>query len=198
MLITDWLSTCVISIVRLMVVLNAYKFPSADFTWVFVGPSTWTAVEINIGVVSGRWLILTCNCFLWLCLACLPSLRALMGLAKQKSDNQESCFKNSKSHSMPWSKRSQPQYLDKPELQPTGIGVTTTIEATENRQWSEQWLEGTSFGLLRYVGLIGMDKQKLSIEQEMFNSWIDQPIILHQRRQPINSLLLILFSSFGK
>ena len=190
MLITDWLSTCAISIVRLIVVLDAYKVPSADFTWVFVRPSTWTAVEINIGVVSGRWLLLTCNCLVWLCLACLPSLRALMGLVKQKSCNQENCFKNSKSYSIPWSKRSQPQYLDKSELQPTGIGVTTTIEATESWWWSERW-EGASFGLLRYVGLIRMDKQQLSIQQEVFNSWIDQPVILHQRRQPIKSLLLI-------
>ncbi|KAM5471791.1 hypothetical protein MauCBS54593_003197 [Microsporum audouinii] len=42
--------------------LRAYKVPSIDVTWVFIGPSTWTAVETNIGVVS----------------ACLPSLRPLL------------------------------------------------------------------------------------------------------------------------
>lgn len=34
--------------------LDSYKVPSMDVTWVFVGPSTWTAVEVNIGIVSGR------------------------------------------------------------------------------------------------------------------------------------------------
>lgn len=35
--------------------LDAYKVPSIDVTWVFIGPSTWTAVETNIGVVSGMF-----------------------------------------------------------------------------------------------------------------------------------------------
>lgn len=34
--------------------LDAYKVPSLDVTWVFIGPSTWTAVETNIGIVSGE------------------------------------------------------------------------------------------------------------------------------------------------
>ena len=34
--------------------LDAYKVPSNDVTWVFIGPSTWTAVETNIGIVSGK------------------------------------------------------------------------------------------------------------------------------------------------
>ncbi|EEQ28754.1 conserved hypothetical protein [Microsporum canis CBS 113480] len=53
---------CIISIIRLIIMLRAYKVPSIDVTWVFIGPSTWTAVETNIGVVS----------------ACLPSLRPLL------------------------------------------------------------------------------------------------------------------------
>ncbi|EGD98237.1 integral membrane protein [Trichophyton tonsurans CBS 112818] len=53
---------CIISIIRLTIMLDAYKVPSIDVTWVFIGPSTWTAVETNIGVVS----------------ACLPSLRPLL------------------------------------------------------------------------------------------------------------------------
>lgn len=50
-------SICIISIVRLIIMLNAYKVPSLDETWVFVGPSKWTAVETNIGIVSGVLLI---------------------------------------------------------------------------------------------------------------------------------------------
>ena len=34
--------------------LESYKTPSMDVTWVFIGPSTWTAVETNIGIVSGN------------------------------------------------------------------------------------------------------------------------------------------------
>jgi hypothetical protein len=34
--------------------LESYKTPSVDVTWVFIGPSTWTAVETNIGIVSGN------------------------------------------------------------------------------------------------------------------------------------------------
>ncbi|RAK99402.1 putative integral membrane protein [Aspergillus ibericus CBS 121593] len=59
---------CIISIVRLVIMLNAYKVPSLDETWVFVGPSKWTAVETNIGIVS----------------ACLPSLRPIITLMKKK------------------------------------------------------------------------------------------------------------------
>ncbi|RAL08854.1 putative integral membrane protein [Aspergillus homomorphus CBS 101889] len=59
---------CIISIVRLVIMLNAYKVPSLDETWVFVGPSKWTAVETNIGIVS----------------ACLPSLRPVLTFMKQK------------------------------------------------------------------------------------------------------------------
>ncbi|KAJ5371873.1 hypothetical protein N7517_003879 [Penicillium concentricum] len=43
---------CIISIIRLVVMLDSYKTPSVDVTWVFIGPSTWTAVETNIGIVS--------------------------------------------------------------------------------------------------------------------------------------------------
>jgi hypothetical protein len=46
------------SIVRLVVMLESYKIPSQDVTWVFIGPSTWTAVETNIGIVSGKFLFL--------------------------------------------------------------------------------------------------------------------------------------------
>lgn len=34
--------------------LDSYRVPSIDVTCVFIGPSTWTAVETNIGVVSGE------------------------------------------------------------------------------------------------------------------------------------------------
>lgn len=54
---TNMSSICIISIVRLVIMLNAYKTPSVDVTWVFIGPSTWTAVETNIGIVSGKLLL---------------------------------------------------------------------------------------------------------------------------------------------
>ncbi|EAW21037.1 putative integral membrane protein [Aspergillus fischeri NRRL 181] len=38
----------------LVIMLDSYRVPSIDVTWVFIGPSTWTAVETNIGVVSGE------------------------------------------------------------------------------------------------------------------------------------------------
>ncbi|KAJ5520830.1 hypothetical protein N7463_001283 [Penicillium fimorum] len=45
-------SICIISITRLVVMLDSYKTPSVDITWAVIDPSTWTAVETNIGIVS--------------------------------------------------------------------------------------------------------------------------------------------------
>lgn len=54
---------CIISIVRLYIMATQlFHTSSTDVTWLFIGSSTWTAVEVNIGIVS----------------ACLPSLRPLL------------------------------------------------------------------------------------------------------------------------
>ncbi|KAL2045122.1 hypothetical protein ABVK25_012213 [Lepraria finkii] len=54
---------CIISIVRLYIMATQlFHTASTDVTWLFIGSSTWTAVEVNIGIVS----------------ACLPSLRPLL------------------------------------------------------------------------------------------------------------------------
>lgn len=63
--------------------LRAYKVPSIDVTWVFIGPSTWTAVETNIGVVSGilapSYIFTNCITLTFVTHeACLPSLRPLL------------------------------------------------------------------------------------------------------------------------
>lgn len=47
-------SICIISIVRLVVILESYKTLSMDVTWVFIGPSAWTAVETSMGIMSGN------------------------------------------------------------------------------------------------------------------------------------------------
>lgn len=53
---------CIISIVRLYIMATQlFHTQSTDVTWLFIGSSTWTAVEVNIGIVS----------------ACLPSLRPI-------------------------------------------------------------------------------------------------------------------------
>ncbi|KAL6718754.1 hypothetical protein ACLMJK_002988 [Lecanora helva] len=68
---------CIISIVRLYImVTQLFHTTSMDVTWIFIGSSTWTAVEVNIGIVS----------------ACLPSLRpiltAIFGKAPFASDQR--------------------------------------------------------------------------------------------------------------
>lgn len=53
---TDSLSNsiCIISIVRLYIMATQlFHTSSTDVTWLFIGSSTWTAVEVNIGIVSG-------------------------------------------------------------------------------------------------------------------------------------------------
>lgn len=34
---------------------------STDVTWLFIGSSTWTAVEVNLGIVSGKSLPVLSN-----------------------------------------------------------------------------------------------------------------------------------------
>ncbi len=47
-------SICIISIVRLWIMsTQLFGTDSTDFTWLFNDSSTWTAVETNIGIVSG-------------------------------------------------------------------------------------------------------------------------------------------------
>lgn len=47
-------SICIISIVRLYIMATQlFHTQSTDVTWLFIGSSTWTAVEVNIGIVSG-------------------------------------------------------------------------------------------------------------------------------------------------
>lgn len=57
---------------------------STDVTWVFNGSSIWTAVEVNIGIVSGILSRYPCTfsqlpeSSLTCTLACLPSLRPIL------------------------------------------------------------------------------------------------------------------------
>ncbi len=47
-------SICIISIVRLCIMTTQlFGTDSTDYTWLFIDSSTWTAVETNIGIVSG-------------------------------------------------------------------------------------------------------------------------------------------------
>ncbi|GFF44457.1 hypothetical protein IFM58399_07297 [Aspergillus lentulus] len=116
---------CVISIVRLVIMLDSYRVPSIDVTWVFIGPSTWTAVETNIGVVS----------------ACLPSLRPLLRLLDRDHGTQDSDSSPKKSaHSYGTlsstgkrSKRSKMQ--NDSELHLSTIDVTTTVDIEETYRY---------------------------------------------------------------
>lgn len=45
---------------------------STDVTWLFIGSSTWTAVEVNIGIVSGNFSAFTPFGESSLCITCLP------------------------------------------------------------------------------------------------------------------------------
>ncbi|KAI2885216.1 hypothetical protein CBS63078_11256 [Aspergillus niger] len=114
---------CIISIVRLIIMLNAYKVPSLDETWVFVGPSKWTAVETNIGIVS----------------ACLPSLRPVITLIKKTGSStkgvsqdgslQESYKCYSTLHSSGQrGKRGKRLGEDETALTLTAISVQTTLD----------------------------------------------------------------------
>lgn len=48
-------SICIIYIVRLCIMTTQlFHTSSTDLTWLFIGSSTWTAVETNIGIVSGN------------------------------------------------------------------------------------------------------------------------------------------------
>ena len=47
-------SICIISIVRLYIIATQlFHTSSTDVTWVSIGACTWTAVEVNIAIVSG-------------------------------------------------------------------------------------------------------------------------------------------------
>ncbi|XRM45278.1 hypothetical protein ABZX51_008378 [Aspergillus tubingensis] len=130
---------CIISIVRLVIMLNAYKVPSLDETWVFVGPSKWTAVETNIGIVSG---VLPLQPFAIYFLqanyeiACLPSLRPVITLIKKTASStngasrdeslQESYKRYGSLHSS--GKRGKRLGEDETALTLTAISVQTTLD----------------------------------------------------------------------
>ncbi|OJJ70086.1 hypothetical protein ASPBRDRAFT_45416 [Aspergillus brasiliensis CBS 101740] len=108
---------CIISIVRLIIMLNAYKVPSIDETWVFVGPSKWTAVETNIGVVS----------------ACLPSLRPLTSFIKRLFLSRASTVSPQQNYqcasSLHYGAKHKKQMVDEETmLNLTGITVRTTLD----------------------------------------------------------------------
>ncbi|KAF7714173.1 Uncharacterized protein PECH_000995 [Penicillium ucsense] len=107
---------CIISIVRLIVMLEAYKTPSVDVTWVFIGPSTWTAVETNLGILS----------------ACLPSLRPFLRLLggserKRLSDKDIHKLSNWYGRSYSSAKSGYRPHHD-PDSQVDGIDVTTSVD----------------------------------------------------------------------
>lgn len=119
--------------------LNAYKVPSLDETWVFVGPSKWTAVETNIGIVSG---VLPLQPFAIYFLqanyeiACLPSLRPVITLIKKTASStngasrdeslQESYKRYGSLHSS--GKRGKRLGEDETALTLTAISVQTTLD----------------------------------------------------------------------
>ncbi|KAH1979742.1 hypothetical protein KXW88_006959 [Aspergillus fumigatus] len=113
---------CVISIVRLVIMLDSYRVPSIDVTCVFIGPSTWTAVETNIGVVS----------------ACLPSLRPLLHLFDRDYGTQDRATPPKHSaHSYgtlsSTGKRSKRSKMrNDSELHLSTIDVTTTVDIEES------------------------------------------------------------------
>ena len=37
-----------------MMVTQLFHTASTDVTWLFIGSATWTAVEVNLGIVSGK------------------------------------------------------------------------------------------------------------------------------------------------
>ncbi|KAJ5817158.1 hypothetical protein N7447_009391 [Penicillium robsamsonii] len=112
---------CIISIIRLVVMLDSYKTPSVDVTWVFIGPSTWTAVETNIGIVS----------------ACLPSLGPLVRLITRKAGRKETTdddthkLSNWYGGSSASAKSGDQSYHD---CQTAGIDVTTSVEVESYRR----------------------------------------------------------------
>ncbi|KAL2864488.1 putative integral membrane protein [Aspergillus lucknowensis] len=116
---------CIISIVRLIVMLEAYKVPSVDVTWVFVGPSTWTAVETNIGIVS----------------ACLPSLGPLLKRAKRNkvsynySDGSDfRRYPNRYGQSWASAKAGYSHHTNEgSEIHLAGIDVTTSVDIRRER-----------------------------------------------------------------
>ncbi|KAF7184404.1 hypothetical protein CNMCM7691_005224 [Aspergillus felis] len=99
--------------------------PSIDVTWVFIGPSTWTAVETNIGIVS----------------ACLPSLRPLLRLLDRDHETQDNPSPPKQSaHSYgslssagKRSKRS--KMRNESEVHLSTIDVTTTVDIEETYRY---------------------------------------------------------------
>ncbi|KAJ5971296.1 uncharacterized protein N7479_001214 [Penicillium vulpinum] len=118
---------CIISIIRLVVMLDSYKTPSVDVTWVFIGPSTWTAVEANIGIVS----------------ACLPSLGPLIKLITRKASLEET---NDDTYKLSnWYGRSLVSAKSGDRLEynvhMAGIGVRTSVDVETYQQYHDNMFE---------------------------------------------------------
>jgi len=55
-----------------------FHISSTDYTWLFNDSSTWTAVETNIGIVSGEFISQDWEVSGLKSIACLPSLRPIL------------------------------------------------------------------------------------------------------------------------
>ncbi|KAJ5153865.1 uncharacterized protein N7500_009304 [Penicillium coprophilum] len=124
---------CIISIIRLVIMLDSYKTPSVDVTWVFIGPSTWTAVETNIGIVSGQAPFYSSinPMILTQFQACLPSLGPLVRLItrmagrKETTDDDTHKLSSWYGRSSASAKSGEHSYYD---VHPAGIDVTTRVD----------------------------------------------------------------------
>ncbi|KAK4869229.1 hypothetical protein LT330_006229 [Penicillium expansum] len=115
---------CIISIIRLVIMLDAYKTPSVDATWVFIGPSTWTAVETNIGIVS----------------ACLPSLGPLIKSITRKSGGKETSEDDTHKLSSSYGRSfgsGKSGYRPDYDIQLSGIDVTTSVDVESYRRHTD-------------------------------------------------------------
>ncbi|KAJ5210071.1 hypothetical protein N7491_009883 [Penicillium cf. griseofulvum] len=105
-----------------LVMLDSYKTPSVDVTWVFIGPSTWTAVETNIGIVS----------------ACLPSLgpfiRYITRKAGRKDTTEDDTHKLSNWYASASSKSGDRSCYDN---HTDRIDVTTSVDVQTYRRHSD-------------------------------------------------------------
>jgi hypothetical protein len=133
-------SICIISIFRLVVMLDSYKTPSVDVTWVFIGPSTWTAVETNIGIVSGKLTFFTCISVIILTKsqACLPSLgpfiRFMTRKGGRKDTNEDDTHKLSNWYASASSRSGDRSYHDN---HTDRIDVTTSVDVETYRRNSD-------------------------------------------------------------
>ena len=124
-------SICIISIVRLCIMsTQLFNTTSTDITWLFNDSSTWTAVEVNMGVVSGQSRTATYylgSSHLTL-IACLPSLRPLLtayaARAKKShsSSDSEEVLSGGKSPPPPRARYEQNRHYK------AGVTVDTLIE----------------------------------------------------------------------